>query len=61
MKTVKVNNGRAEEFENGSLRPTYKSNITFAATDGDTVAAVTRAGRVETYVNGSIQIGRAHV
>ena len=55
MKTVRVNNGRVEEFENGSLRKTYGSNITAAATDGQTVAAVTRAGRIETYVNGSIR------
>ena len=55
MKTVRVNNGRVEEFENGSLRKTYGANITAAATDGQTVAAVTRAGRIETYVNGSMR------
>jgi hypothetical protein len=55
MTTVRVNNGRVEEFENGSLRRTFGSNIVFAATDGETVAAVTRAGRAETYVNGSIR------
>jgi hypothetical protein len=55
MNTVRVNNGRVEEFENGSLRKTYGSNITAAATDGQTVAAVTRAGRIETYVNGSMR------
>ena len=55
MKTVRVNNGRVEEFENGSLRRTFGSSIASAATDGQTVAAVTRAGRIETYVNGSMR------
>ncbi|NBS52909.1 MAG: IceA2 protein, partial [Spartobacteria bacterium] len=54
MKTVRVNNGRVEEFENGSIRRTFGTNISAAATDGQTVVAVTRAGRIETYVNGSI-------
>ena len=48
MTTVRVNNGRVEEYENGSIRRTFGSNIA-------TVVAVTRAGRVETYVNGSIR------
>ena len=55
MKTVRVNNGRVEEFENGSIRRTFGSNIINAATDGQTVVAVTRAGRVETYEDGSIR------
>jgi hypothetical protein len=55
MTTVRVNNGRVEEYENGSIRRTFGSNIATAATDGSTVVAVTRAGRVETYVNGSIR------
>lgn len=55
MKTVRVNNGRVEEFENGSIRRTFGNNIISAATDGHTVAAVNRAGRVETYENGSIR------
>ena len=55
MTTVRVNNGRVEEFENGSIRRTFGSNIVSAATDGRTVVAVTRSGRVETYVNGSIR------
>jgi len=55
MTTVRANNGRAEEFENGTIRRTFGSNIIFAATDGSTVAAVTRSGRVETYVNGTIR------
>ena len=55
MTTVRVNNGRAEEFENGTIRRTFGSNIIFADTDGSTVAAVTRSGRVDTYVNGTIK------
>jgi hypothetical protein len=44
MKTVRVNNGRVEEFENGSIRRSFGNNIISAATDGHTVVAVTRAG-----------------
>ena len=39
MTTVRVNSGRVEEFENGSIRRTFGSNIVAAATDGKTVAA----------------------
>jgi hypothetical protein len=55
MTTVRVNNGRVEEFENGTIRRTFGSNIATAATDGRTVVAVTRAGREETYENGTIR------
>ena len=47
MVTVRVNRGRVEEFENGSMRRTFGSKIVFAATDGESVVAVTSAGRVE--------------
>ena len=50
---VKINNGRVEEYENGSYRRSYGSNIVAAATDGKIVAAVRRDGRVEEYENGS--------
>jgi hypothetical protein len=55
MKTVRVNNGRVEEFENGSICRPFGNNIESVATDGETFVAVTGAGRVETYVNGSIR------
>ena len=51
--TVRVRNGRVEEYENGSHRRTYGSNIIAASTDGRIVAAVTSGGRVEEYENGS--------
>jgi hypothetical protein len=55
MRTVKVSSGRVEEYENGSLRRTFGSNIVSAATDGQTTVAVTSSGRVEEYVNGSLR------
>ena len=55
MRTVRVKGGRVEEFENGSLRRTFGTNIVSAATDGETVVAVNGAGRVEEYVNGSLR------
>jgi hypothetical protein len=55
MRTVRVIGGRVEEYENGSLRRTFGSNIVSAATDGQTTVAVTSSGRVEEYVNGSLR------
>lgn len=53
--TVRVRDGRVEEFVNGSLRRTYGSGIIDAATDGTIVAAVNKDGRVMEYVNGSLR------
>lgn len=53
---VKVVNGHIEEYENGSCHRIYGGpNIVSAATDGRLVAAVTKLGRVEEYVNGCQQ------
>jgi hypothetical protein len=52
-KTVKVSNGQIEEYENGSRRRTYGSNIVSVQISGDTVAAENSQGRTEEYVNGS--------
>ncbi|GAA7174782.1 hypothetical protein HpCK101_26070 [Helicobacter pylori] len=38
---IKVVNGKIQEFENGSHKRTYGSNIVAADTDGHIVAAVT--------------------
>lgn len=53
--TVRVRDGRVEEFVNGSLRRTYGSGIIDAATDGTIVAAVNKDGRVMEYLNGSLR------
>ena len=53
--TVRVRDGRVEEYVNGSIRRTYGSSIIDAATDGEIVAAVTRDGRINEFVNGSIR------
>lgn len=50
---VKVSNGRVEEYENGSRKRSYGSNVIAASTDGTLVAVVTKDGRVEEYVGGS--------
>ena len=55
MLFVKAVNGRVEEYENGSIRRSYGSNIIVAATDGAIVAAVTKKGQVEEYISGSIR------
>lgn len=53
--TVRVRDGRVQEYVNGSLRRTYGSGIIDAATDGTIVAAVDKDGRVMEYVNGSLR------
>lgn len=53
--TVRVTDGRVQEYVNGSLRRTYGSGIVDAATDGTFVAAVNKDGRVMEYVNGSLR------
>jgi hypothetical protein len=53
--TVRVKDGRVQEYVNGSLRRTYGSGIVDAATDGTIVAAVNKDGRVMEYVNGSLR------
>lgn len=53
--TVRVKDGRVQEYVNGSLRRTYGSGIVDAATDGTVVAAVNNDGRVMEYVNGSLR------
>jgi len=53
--TVRVRDGRVQEYVNGSLRRTYGSGIVDAATDGTIVAAVNKEGRVMEYVNGSLR------
>ena len=53
--TVRVTDGRVQEYVNGSLRRTYGSGIVDAATDGVIVAAVNKEGRVMEYVNGSLR------
>ncbi|AGL69434.1 hypothetical protein HpBGD73_13410 [Helicobacter pylori] len=50
---IKVVNGKIQEFENGSFKRTYGSNIVAADTDGHIVAAVTAKGKVEEYKDGS--------
>ncbi|GAA9516330.1 hypothetical protein UBN28_09750 [Helicobacter pylori] len=49
---LKVVNGKIQEFENGSHKRTYGSNIVAADTDGHIVAAVTTNGKVEEFENG---------
>ncbi len=53
---IKVVNGKIQEFENGSFKRTYGSNIVAADTDGHIVAAVTAKGKVEEYKDGSYKI-----
>ncbi len=53
--TVRVSDGRVQEYVNGSLRRTYGSGIVDAATDGTIVAAVNKDGRVMEYANGSLR------
>ena len=53
--TVRVKDGRVQEYVNGSLRRSYGSDIVDAATDGKIVAAVTKQGRIQEYVNGSLR------
>jgi hypothetical protein len=53
--SVRVKDGRVQEYVNGSLRRTYGSGIVDAATDGTIVAAVNKDGRVMEYVNGSLR------
>ncbi|GAA7141060.1 hypothetical protein HpBGD43_10220 [Helicobacter pylori] len=50
---IKVVNGKIQEFENGSFKRTYGSNIVAADTDEHIVAAVTAKGKVEEYKDGS--------
>ncbi len=50
---VKVVNGKIQEFENGSYKRTYGSNIVATDTNGHIVAAVTAKGKVEEFENGS--------
>ncbi len=50
---IKVVNGKIQEFENGSFKRTYGSNIVATDTDGHIVAAVTAKGKVEEYKDGS--------
>ncbi|GAA9788402.1 hypothetical protein VN0365_10430 [Helicobacter pylori] len=49
---LKVVNGKIQEFENGSHKRTYGSNIVAADIDGHIVAAVTANGKVEEFENG---------
>jgi len=53
--TVRVKDGRIQEYVNGSLRRSYGSDIVDASTDGKIVAAVTKQGRIQEYVNGSLR------
>lgn len=53
--TIRVRDGRVQEYVNGSLRRTYGSGIVDAATDGTIVAAVNKDGRVMEYLNGSLR------
>jgi len=53
--TVRVRDGRVEEYVNGSLRRSYGSGIIDAATDGELVAAVDKNGRIFEYVNGGMR------
>jgi len=51
--TVKVNNGRVEEYLNGALKRTYGTNVLKASTDGDIVVILLDNERIEEYINGS--------
>lgn len=53
--TVRVRDGRIEEYVNGSKRRSYGSGIVDAATDGTLVAAVDKNGKVLEYVNGGMR------
>ena len=53
--TVRIKDGRVQEYVNGSMRRSYGSNLVDVATDGKIVAAVTAQGRIEEYVNGSMK------
>jgi len=53
--TVRIKDGRVQEYVNGSMKRSYGSNLVDVATDGKIVVAVTAQGRIEEYVNGSIR------
>ena len=53
--TVRVQAGRVQEYENGSMRRSYGSDIVDVATDGELVAAVTQQGRIQEYIKGSLR------
>lgn len=53
--SVRIKDGRIQEYVNGSLRRTYGSKLVDAATDGKIVCSVNLQGRVEEYVNGSLR------
>lgn len=53
---VAVNNqGRIEEYVDGSFRRTFGNNITSVQISGDTVSATNAQNRIEEYVNGSFR------
>ncbi|MFM7180252.1 MAG: IceA2 protein [Verrucomicrobiales bacterium] len=51
--SVRLKDGRIQEYAKGSLRRTYGSNLVDVATDGVIVAGVTKDGRIAEYKNGS--------
>lgn len=53
--TVRVRDGRVQEYVNGNLRRTYGSGIVDVSTDGQIVAAVNKDGWVTEFVNGSLR------
>jgi hypothetical protein len=53
--SVRVRDGRIQEYVNGSLRSTYGSKFVDVATDGKIVASVNREGRIQEYVKGSLR------
>jgi hypothetical protein len=53
--TVRVRDGRVEEFVNGSLRRTYGSDVVRVQVSGGSVFANLKSGRTAEYVNGSLR------
>lgn len=51
--TVRLRDGRIQEYVKGSLRRSYGSNLIDCSTDGELVAAVTRYRRIAEFRNGS--------
>ena len=51
--SVRIKDGRIQEHVNGSLRRTYGSGLVDVSTDGVTVVAVAKEGRIVEYKNGS--------
>jgi hypothetical protein len=54
-RTVRIRDGRIQEFANGSLRRSYGSSLVDVSTDGMIVAAVTKDGRVQEWRDGSLR------